>query len=74
MFRVYVLVENGSDDPLVDGSFEFAAIPRIGEFITIGTLGKDAFYRVTEIVNHATIVGDRLQPLERIEIKAEVVK
>ena len=74
MQRIYVLVENGQAEPLVDGRYEFSAIPRVGEHVTIGSLGKDAFYRVTDVIHHASEEGERVYVLDRIEIKAEVVK
>ena len=73
MHLIYVLVESGNREPVVEGRYEFAAVPRIGESITIGSLSKSIF-RVVDVINHSTVEGDNLQPLDRIEIKAEVIK
>ena len=73
MHLIYVLVESGNREPVVEGRYEFATVPRIGESITIGSLSKSIF-RVVDVINHSTVEGDNLQPLDRIEIKAEVIK
>jgi hypothetical protein len=74
MIRIYVLVEGAGGEPFAEGRYEFASVPRVGECITIGSLDKDATFRVIGVINHAVREGDRAQPLEHIELRCEVLK
>lgn len=74
MHRIFILVENGESEPVVEGRYEFEVVPRVGECFTIGALGREAIFRVTHILHHVKDAGDRLQPLDWMEIKAEVAK
>jgi len=73
MIQIFVHAQQSDGERMVAEHYEFAAVPRVGEFVTIDDEGDELLLKVVSITNHAKPKGDFMTPVNLVELECEIV-